>query len=75
MSATEITRRVVEQWQRAGEVLADVCRAKVAALTDEQAVAATLDLFATLDRLPRVRLRPSSGLVEQQRWFMLARRQ
>lgn len=74
MSAAEIARRVVKQWRRAGRALADVRRAEVAALTDDEALAATLDLFAALDRLPQLRARSSSGLVQQQRWFILARR-
>jgi len=64
---------VVAAWSTAGPALAAVRRAEVAALDDDAALAATLDLLAALDLLPSLPPRPSSGLVEQQRLFALAR--
>lgn len=66
-------RRVVGQWGPAGSALAEVRLREVADLTDAEAEEATLDLLAILDTLPPLPLRPTSGLVEQQRWFMRIR--
>lgn len=68
----KVARRVVGQWRDAGAALAAVRRREVAALTDAQALAATLDLLEMADALPP---RTSSGLVEQQRLFARARPQ
>ncbi|CAN5271569.1 hypothetical protein BH23ACT9_BH23ACT9_09380 [soil metagenome] len=64
---------IVAAWGRAGPALARIRRREVAALTDEDALAATEDLLAALDRLPTLPPRPTSGLVEQQRLFATAR--
>ncbi len=63
----------VAAWGRAEAALAALRRQEVAALSDAQALAATLDLLSALDRLPPLPPRPSSGLVEQQRLFAKAR--
>lgn len=73
MDEGELVRRVVAQWQAAAPALAAVRREEVAALSDAQALEATLDLLAALDALPPLPPRPSSGLVEQQRLFARAR--
>lgn len=70
----EEIRHVVSQWQRATSRLAEVRRQEVSQLTDADADAATLDLLASLDALPQLPPRATTGLVEQQRWFLLARR-
>lgn len=71
--ADETAPQLVQQWQRTGRAMAEVRRAEVAAMSDDEALAATLDLLAALDRLPALPLRRTSGLVEQQRWFARAR--
>lgn len=71
--ASDHSRSVVLQWKRAADALHEVRRAEVAALSDQDALTATCDLLAALDRLPLLPARPSSGLVEQQRWFSRAR--
>lgn len=71
----KVARRVVGQWRDAGAALAAVRRREVAALTDAQALAATLDLLEMVDALPPLPPRTSSGLVEQQRLFARARPQ
>lgn len=70
----EVERRVVAQWKAATPALAEQRRAEVAALSDEDALAATLDLLDALDLLPPLPPRRSSGLVEQQRLFARGRR-
>jgi len=69
----QVTRAVVAQWQAAGPELAAIRRREVAALTNEEALDATLDLLAALDVLPPLPLRRSTGLVAQQRLFARAR--
>lgn len=66
-------REVVAQWRAAGPGLAALRRQEVAALTDEEALAATLDLLAAVDELPSRPPRPTSGLIVQQRLFARAR--
>lgn len=67
------SRCLVQQWERAAAALHGVRRAEVAALSDRDALMATVDLLEALDRLPHLPPRSSSGLVEQQRWFTRAR--
>lgn len=66
--------QVVSQWQRAAPRLVEVRRREVSELTDADAATATLELLAALDALPALPVRPMSGLVEQQRLFMLVGR-
>jgi hypothetical protein len=72
-SDDEIQRLVVAQWRAAAPALAAQRRAEVAALSDEDALAATLDPLDAIDLLPPLPPRRSSGLVEQ-RLFARGRR-
>lgn len=63
----EIGRRYVESWKAAGEFLEAERRARLRAMTDEQAreaMHALLSIPLPADLPPRV-----CGLVEQQNWF------
>ncbi len=62
-------RRWVATWKRAGEALERIRIQELRQLDTYRAIAALLS-----PSLPAVPPRPSSGLVEQQRWFMRARR-
>jgi hypothetical protein len=72
-TAAATQAEIVAAWGRVGPALARIRRREVAALTDEDALAATEDLLSALDRLPALPPRPTSGLVEQQRLFAAAR--
>lgn len=58
-------RRWVETWKRAGEALEQIRVRELRALDSYHAVSLLLTPGA-----PIVPLRPTSGLVDQQRWFM-----
>jgi hypothetical protein len=65
-------KRWMDAWREAGKELESIRRAELRALDPLQAVAAlsgTVDFFSE-----PFRARPTSGLVEQQRWFSKARR-
>lgn len=64
-----LARRVAAQWAGTAETLAALRRRELAALTDADGLAPADDLLQTLDMLPPLPPRPSSGLVEQQRLF------
>ena len=57
------------QWRRAAARLEQLRREELENLTESQAAS----IFAQLDPPRPYELRPSSGLVEQQRWFQLFR--
>jgi hypothetical protein len=64
-------QRVVDTWQRAGPVLAEIRRSELADLSEDEALAAAKSVLELLPWLPgRER---GSGLVEQQRLFLRAR--
>jgi hypothetical protein len=65
-----LTRRWVETWKRAGPELERIRRHEIRTLDSYKAIAL---LFGPADytRAPRAP-KPTSGLVEQQRWFMKA---
>ena len=66
----EVAARWLEAWKRAGSALEEVRRNELRNLDGQQALA-LLAGIADYHREPRL-ARPSSGLVEQQRWFMKA---
>lgn len=69
----DVQATLVATWARTGETLADIRKKELAALTEADALIAAEDLLSALDRLPKRPPRPWSGLVEQQRLFLLAR--
>jgi len=66
-----VMRRWIAAWERAGAALEEVRRRELRELDIPRAIA-LLTGPADYTRPPR-RPRPSSGLVEQQRWFAKAR--
>lgn len=65
-------KRWMDAWRKAGKELENIRRTELRAIDPLQAVAAlsgTVDFFSE-----PFRARPTSGLVEQQRWFTQARR-
>ena len=66
MSAGDLERWAAT-WQRAGRALAEIEAAELAALTDEEAAVAAIDLLSLAESLPPKAA--MSGLVEQQRLF------
>ena len=63
-------RAWVRAWQETGDALAAVRRAELRALTPEQALRATENLFSFGSGMPvAAARRGTSGLVEQQRLF------
>jgi hypothetical protein len=68
----EHAQQWMQTWRSAGEALARVRREELRALDGKKALA-LLTGPANYRQEPR-KPRPSSGLVEQQRWFMKARR-
>ncbi|OGA68029.1 MAG: hypothetical protein A3G81_20460 [Betaproteobacteria bacterium RIFCSPLOWO2_12_FULL_65_14] len=69
MDEEALIRRWIETWERAGPELEAIRRRELAQMTDAEARAAAADLLSMplAQDLPE---RRSSGLVEQQRWFM-----
>jgi hypothetical protein len=60
----------LNQWREAGQALAEERRSRLAALTDEQALAAADAVLSLAAALPdSARRRTTSGLVEQQALF------
>lgn len=72
-NAENVQATLVTTWARAGEALADIRKKELAALSEADALIAAKDLLSAMDRLPKRPPRPSTGLVEQQRLFLLAR--
>ncbi len=71
----EEQKRWMAQWREAEVALLEVKRAELRALTDEDAQAVCDVLLANADEFYiRPQMKTSSGLVEQQRIFMRARR-
>ncbi len=70
----EEQRAWMAQWRSAEKALLEVKRQELRALTEEEALAATRELLASIPfPLPPELERKTSGLVEQQRWFKKAR--
>jgi hypothetical protein len=69
-SQIEDGRRWVEDWRRAGDALERIRRAELRSLDRRRAI----ELLCGSHAVPRIQRTPrsSSGLVEQQRWFMRA---
>lgn len=65
-------KRWVDTWRRAGPELERIRREELAAVDTQQAVAALADVF--LYARAHFPPPPTSGLVEQQRWFQTLRR-
>ena len=65
-------RSWVEGWQRAGRRLSELKKLELRAISTEEALQNLADAFEScrLHFTPR----PSSGLVEQQRWFSKLRK-
>jgi|688.fasta_scaffold476780_2 hypothetical protein len=70
-TSVDAGRRWMDAWRAAGEALDIVRRQELRALDGHKAIA-LLTGIANYRLEPR-KARPSSGLVEQQRWFMKAR--
>jgi hypothetical protein len=69
MDEEALIRRWIETWERAGPELEAIRRRELAQMTDAEARAAAADLLS-MPLAPDLPERRSSGLVEQQRWFM-----
>ena len=67
-SATDTLRRWVATWQTAGPALDAIRQRELAGLTDDEVRRRIADLFPD-DAVDDRPLRPSSGLIEQQRYF------
>jgi hypothetical protein len=69
-SQIETWRRWVEDWRRAGNALERIRRAELRSLDRGRAI----ELLCGSQAAPRIprEPRPTSGLIEQQRWFMRA---
>jgi hypothetical protein len=67
----EAMRRWVETWKRAGPELEAIRRREVAGLDTLEVVESLKSAFNLALKLPP---RPTSGLVEMQRWFAKLRR-
>lgn len=63
-----LEKQLVMAWVRGCEEIEAMRRRELAAMTDEQACEAALDLL-TIPLPPDLPPRLESGLVEQQRWF------
>jgi hypothetical protein len=69
LSEREQMKLWVETWKRTGVELERIRKEELRALTEEQSAA---DLFDGFDLLELPEYPPTSGLVEQQRWFAKA---
>jgi hypothetical protein len=69
LSEHEQMKLWVETWKRAGVELERIRKEELRALTEEESAA---DLFRGFDLLELPEYPPTSGLVEQQRWFAKA---
>ncbi|MBA3307784.1 MAG: hypothetical protein H0T04_03765 [Chloroflexi bacterium] len=72
MSPTEVEARVARGWAVTGPILEDLRRRALREMTEDQALEAVLDLLDLATLAPAKA--GGSGLVEQQRYFALARR-
>jgi hypothetical protein len=67
----ELRRRWVETWVKAGPKLEAIRRRELGEMTDPERMRVADELLQIGFRFARPR--PTSGLVEQQRWFRKAR--
>ncbi|HEY2881372.1 MAG TPA: hypothetical protein VGJ15_03040 [Pirellulales bacterium] len=67
-------RKWAENWKRVGPLLEKIRHEELRALTDEQSAIMANDLFEFALSAPNYQLRPSSGLVEQQRLFLKSKK-
>lgn len=66
--STELLRKWVETWTRAGPELDAIRRRELEALTDDD-IRQIVQNLMSVPLLPDLPMRLDSGLVEQQRWF------
>ncbi len=71
LSEREIERAIVQQWERAAPALAAFRQQELRQLTEEETLRAAEELLDLVNYLPPKQ--GTSGLVEQQRLFALAR--
>ena len=71
MSEEEMMKRWVDTWRQAGPLLEEIRRQEVRDLDTNETIE-SLSFHADFSQAP-YRPDPTSGLIEQQRWFMKLR--